>query len=79
MKGKSKQPNPTDQMFLQVVIVGPPNAGKSTFMNRMVEEEVSAVSDKSNTTNRTIVGIHTNYDRRVQIEFKDTPGITKRY
>lgn len=59
--------------------MGPPNAGKSTFLNKFVGQELSAVSNKSNTTSEAIVGVHTNYDQRVQIEFKDTPGITRRY
>lgn len=45
----------------------------------MTQEPVSAVSNKSNTTNEAIVGIHSNLQSGVQIELIDTPGITKRY
>ena len=48
-------------------------------MNTFVHENISAVSNKANTTDKAIIGIHTNYEKRIQIEFKDTPGITKRY
>ena len=60
-------------------IIGPPNSGKSTFLNYIIGEPVSAVSNKSNTTISEIRGVHTDIESGVQIEFIDTPGVTKRY
>ena len=40
-----------------VALVGRPNAGKSTMMNRLLEEKVAIVSDKPQTTRHRIVGI----------------------
>lgn len=61
--------------FGTVALVGRPNAGKSTLMNRILGEKVSIVSDKPQTTRNRIVGIHT--EDRGQIVFLDTPGIHK--
>src|SRR5512138_2214470 len=58
-----------------VAIVGRPNAGKSTLLNRILGQKVSIVSDKPQTTRNRIVGIHT--EPRGQIVFLDTPGIHK--
>ncbi|HVT02424.1 MAG TPA: GTPase Era [Thermoanaerobaculia bacterium] len=56
-----------------VAIVGRPNAGKSTLLNRILGEKVSIVSDKPQTTRNRIVGILN--EPRGQIAFLDTPGI----
>jgi GTPase len=58
-----------------VSIIGRPNAGKSTLLNRLVGEKVSIVSDKSQTTRLAIQGIFE--DDTTQIVFVDTPGIHK--
>jgi len=59
-----------------VAIVGRPNAGKSTLLNRIVGEKIAIVSDKPQTTRTRIVGVK-NYpgDEPTQIVFVDTPGI----
>jgi GTP-binding protein Era len=56
-----------------VALVGAPNAGKSTLMNRLVGSKVSIVSHKVQTTRAIIRGIATH--RGAQIVFVDTPGI----
>lgn len=61
--------------FGVVAIVGRPNAGKSTLLNRILGIKVSIVSEKPQTTRNRIVGIHT--EERGQIAFLDTPGIHK--
>ena len=54
-------------------LVGRPNAGKSTLLNRMVGQKVAIVSDKPQTTRTRIVAVQ-NYPEG-QIVFVDTPGI----
>jgi GTPase len=58
-----------------VSLIGRPNAGKSTLLNRLVGQKVAIVSDKPQTTRTRIVGVQ-NYPEG-QIVFVDTPGIHK--
>jgi len=58
-----------------VNIVGNPNVGKSTLMNRLVGERVSIITSKAQTTRHRILGI-VNTDS-MQIVFSDTPGVLK--
>jgi GTPase len=48
--------SPKDSRFLSVSIVGPPNSGKSSLLNCLTEEILSAVSNKVNTTFDPIIG-----------------------
>lgn len=59
-----------------VAIVGEPNAGKSTLLNKIIKEKVSIISPIPQTTIKNIFGILS--DRDYQIIFIDTPGIFRK-
>jgi GTP-binding protein Era len=56
-----------------VAIVGRPNVGKSTLLNKIVEQKVSITSRKPQTTRHRIMGIHT--EDNYQAVYVDTPGL----
>ncbi len=56
-----------------VTIIGTPNAGKSSLMNKLVQEEVSIVTAKPQTTRKRTLGIAAEKDK-YQMIFVDTPG-----
>ena len=58
-----------------VSIIGKPNVGKSTLMNRLVGERLSIITSKAQTTRHRIMGIISGED--FQIIYSDTPGMIK--
>ena len=58
-----------------VTIIGRPNVGKSTLMNKIIGEKIAIMSDKPQTTRNKIQSIYT--EENFQIVFIDTPGIHK--
>ena len=58
-----------------ISIIGRPNVGKSTFLNRVIGQKIAIMSDKPQTTRNKIQGVYTENDS--QVIFIDTPGIHK--
>jgi len=58
-----------------VNIIGNPNVGKSTLMNRLVGERISIITSKAQTTRHRILGIVNTDD--MQIVYSDTPGVLR--
>ena len=58
-----------------VSIIGRPNVGKSTFMNKVLGQKIAIMSDKPQTTRNKIQGVYTTDES--QMIFIDTPGIHK--
>ena len=58
-----------------VTIIGRPNVGKSTLMNRLIGQKIAITSNKPQTTRNRIQTVYTNEEG--QIIFLDTPGIHK--
>ena len=68
---QSKQTAQTKCGF--VAIIGAPNAGKSTLLNRIIGEKISIVTHKPQTTRTRLRGVHVSGS--TQVVFVDTPGI----
>ncbi len=72
-----KPDNMKNSNFLSgfIAIVGPPNVGKSTLLNRIIGTKVAIVSPKPQTTRNRVIGIY--HGEGLQMVFIDTPGIHK--
>ena len=58
-----------------ISIIGRPNVGKSTFLNRVIGQKIAIMSDKPQTTRNKVQGVLT--QENSQMVFIDTPGIHK--
>ena len=59
----------------RVAIVGRPNAGKSTLLNRLLGQKLAIATHRPGTTRSCILGVYTSDDPPTQIAFIDTPGM----
>lgn len=75
MPDEQQSPEATHRKVGEVALIGRPNAGKSTLLNRIIGEKIAIVSDKPQTTRTRISGVLTRPEG--QIVFLDTPGIHK--
>ena len=69
--------SPMNSRSLEIGLIGPPNAGKSTLINYLVGRTISAASPKAMTTAESVKGVFTNLETRTQLVFHDTPGAIK--
>lgn len=69
--------SPEGARSLELTLLGAPNAGKSSLFNYLVDRQISAVSNKVNTTDEAVLGVYTDLESRAQLVINDTPGVTK--
>lgn len=74
-ENKKNQQQVAEEKAAFISIVGRPNVGKSSLLNRLVGEKIAIVSRKPQTTRNRIMGVVTKGD--VQLVFIDTPGLMR--
>ena len=70
---KNQNTSGRDYLSAFIAIVGPPNVGKSTLLNRILGTKVAIVSPKPQTTRNRLLGVY--HGEGFQMVFIDTPGI----
>lgn len=60
-----------------VSLLGAPNMGKSTLLNALLEETLCTATHRPQTTRHAILGVLTDLEHKVQLCFKDTPGVIR--
>ena len=58
-----------------VSIVGAPNMGKSTLLNKLLEEDLCIITPRPQTTRHAILAVLTSEEHETQLAFLDTPGV----
>lgn len=58
-----------------MAIIGKPNAGKSTLLNAILQQKLSIVTNKAQTTRHRIIAFHS--EEAFQCIFLDTPGVLR--
>lgn len=76
MPSSTQKPEDSDTYMATVALVGAANAGKSSLSNAIIQNRVSAVSRKVNTTRSCTAGVYTRENR--QLLLWDTPGLVER-
>lgn len=71
----TEQTNPASERSAFLAIVGRPNVGKSSLLNRLIGQKIAIVSKKPQTTRTRIMGVLT--EGEYQLVFIDTPGLVK--
>lgn len=72
---KDETPAPRGHRSGFVAIIGRPNVGKSTLLNRFLGQKLAIVTHKAGTTRRRLLGVHTR--PKAQAVFFDTPGLER--
>ena len=70
---------PQNPKTLYVGIFGATNVGKSTLLNKLVGDSLSATSPKAHTTDEKVTAFATNLEKSTQLILYDTPGILSKY
>lgn len=68
----------SNSRYSEISLIGPPNAGKSSLINKILEQKLKAVSDKTHTTNENSLAVQTFESEGIQLAFWDTPGLVAR-